>query len=253
MFLVLGLQLPYILKDIEGISKRSVLLDGVLFSAAVILLRFLWILPGEWLFSHIRPLRKVKARRVSAAEAFLLGWAGMRGVLSLAAAFSLPERLSNGEPFPYRDLIIFLTFCIIFSTLVVQGLTMPMLIRLLGLSKSRGIHEEERNARREMTSSALQRLETIREDSGGEPGEVFDYFEALYRERLAMIEGDLDGEPDAARIGSLMKRLHVGQQLRDAERSVAINLRNQNKIHEEVLRRLEYELDLLDARFVESE
>jgi monovalent cation/hydrogen antiporter len=253
VFLVLGLQLPYILKDIEGIGPRSVLIDGILFSLAVIFLRFVWILPGKWLIAHIRFLRRARTRSVSAAEAFLLGWAGMRGVLSLAAAFSLPERLSNGEPFPYRDLIIFLTFCIIFSTLVVQGLTMPMLIRMLGLSKSRGIHEEEREARRDMIMAALERLERFREDSGGELSEIFDYFEALYRERLAMIEGDLAGEPDAARIGSLLKRLHVGQQLRDAERAVAIELRNQNKIHDEVLRRLEHELDLLDARFAESE
>ena len=87
VFLVLGLQLPYILKDIEGIGKRSVMLDGLLFSAAVLLLRFLWIVPGEWLVSRLRRLRNVKARGISSAETFLLGWAGMRGVLSLAAAF----------------------------------------------------------------------------------------------------------------------------------------------------------------------
>ena len=185
VFLVLGLQLPYILKDIEGIGKRSVMLDGLLFSAAVTLLRFLWIVPGEWLVSRLRPLRNVKARGISSAETFLLGWAGMRGVLSLAAAFSLPERLSSGEPFPYRDLIIFLTFCIIFSTLVVQGLTMPMLIRVLGPLKEQRLHDEERDARRDMIGAALQRLEKIREDSGGEPRDVFDYFEVYYRERLA--------------------------------------------------------------------
>ena len=253
VFLVLGLQLPYILKDIEGIGKNNVMLDGILFSAAVLLLRFLWIFPGEWLLLRLRRLGRRKSTRVSSAEAFLLGWAGMRGVLSLAAAFSLPERLSSGEPFPYRDLLIFLTFCIIFSTLVVQGLTMPALIRMLGLSKSRSGHDEERDARRKMVAAALERLERIREDSGGEPREIFDYFEVLYRERLAMIEGVPDGDADSARIGNLVKRLHVGQQLRDAERSAAINLRNQNKIHDEVLRRLEYEIDLLDARFAESD
>jgi CPA1 family monovalent cation:H+ antiporter len=253
VFLMLGLQLPYILKNIEGISTRSVILDGALFSLAVIVLRFLWVYPGEWIISRIRQWRGEKVRRVTQGEIFLVGWAGMRGVLSLAAAFSLPEKLSNGAPFPYRDLIIFLTFCVIFATLVVQGLSMPSLIRLLGLAGGSGGYEEETLARRKMISAALKTLDRIRNEKNGQPKELLDQFETYYRQRLALLEHRGDGASGDPQTEILAYRRHVAQELRNAERSVALDLRNRNKIHDEVLRRLEHELDLLDARFAESD
>lgn len=254
VFLTLGLQLPRILKDISGISTRSILIDGVLFSLTVLGLRFLWIFPGEKLLFFIQRWRKTPLLPVSNAGIFLLGWAGMRGVLSLAAAFALPMRLANGDPFPYRDLIIFLTFCVIFSTLVVQGLTMPALIRRLGLSQPSTMQEEETNARREMLSAALETLRELRERNQTGDGGVFDYFEAYYRERLARTQHEAgEEENESARVASLIQRNYVGQELRNTERQVALRLRRRNKIHDEVLRHLEYELDLLDVRFAETE
>ncbi len=253
VFLTLGLQLPYILKDIEGISARSVILDGALFSLAVVILRFLWVYPGEWIASRIRRWRGRQARRVTTAEVFLVGWAGMRGVLSLAAAFSLPEKLSNGAPFPYRDLIIFLTFCVIFTTLVLQGLSMPALIRLLGLAGGSGGYEEESLARRQMISAALKTLDRIRKERRGPEKELLDQFETYYRQRLALLEHRDNGASGDPQTEVLAYRRHIAQELRNVERSVALDLRNRNKIHDEVLRRLEHELDLLDARFAESD
>jgi CPA1 family monovalent cation:H+ antiporter len=253
VFLMLGLQLPYILTDIQGISTRSVLVDGALFSLAVIALRFLWVYPGEAIVARIRDWRGKKIRRVSNAEVFLIGWAGMRGVLSLAAAFSLPEKLGNGASFPYRDLIIFLTFCVIFATLVVQGLTMPSLIRLLGLAGGTSGYEEETLARRQMISAALETLDRLRKEGGEAQKELLDQFEAYYRQRLALLERRQNGASGDPQTDVLARRRHVAQELRNVERSVALDLRNRNKIHDEVLRRLEHELDLLDARFAESD
>ena len=92
VFLVLGLQLPSILADIKGVSRNSIILDGAIFSAIVILLRFLWIYPGEWISRRVQLMLGRRERKTSGGELFLVGWAGMRGVLALAAALSLPER-----------------------------------------------------------------------------------------------------------------------------------------------------------------
>ncbi len=254
VFLVLGLQLPYILTDIKGVSARSVIVDGALFSAVVILLRYIWVYPAEWISQRVRKLTRRKLREISSGEVFLIGWAGMRGVLALAAAFSLPETLGNGTPFPFRNLIIFLTFCVIFATLVVQGLSMPVLIRLLGLGKSSAAYEEETAARQQMVSGALRALSRIRGDSPEDQKEILDHLESYYRHRLTLLERDRDnGAEHAGLVDHLERQRYVAQELRNVERSIALKLRNENKIHDEVLRRLEHELDLLDARFAESD
>ncbi len=253
VFLVLGLQLPYIVSDIGGVSARSVIMDGAIFSAVVVLLRYLWVYPAEWISRRLQRLRRRQARKVSSGEVFLIGWAGMRGVLALAAAFSLPEKLGNGAPFPFRNLIIFLTFCVIFATLVVQGLTMPLLVRLLGLGKSSAGYEEENLARQQMISGALRGLNRIRKESPEDQKELLDHLESYYRHRLRLIERDRDAGPEHEGLDRLERQRYVAQELRNMERSIAVKLRNENKIHDEVLRHLEHELDLLDARFSESD
>ncbi len=254
VFLVLGLQLPSILSEIKGVSTRSIIFDGALFSGVVILLRFAWVYPGEWISWRIQRLTHPNVRKAPPGEVFLLGWSGMRGVLALAAALSLPERLGNGQPFPYRNLIIFLTFCAIFATLVLQGLSMPTLIRMLGLAKGQAAYEEETTARRQMIAGALKALNNIRKEGKEQQSEVLSHLESYYRRRMASLERNRDGNHEGDKeLESLERQRYVAQELRNVERSTAIKLRDENKIHDEVLRRLEHELDLLDTRFAESE
>jgi monovalent cation/hydrogen antiporter len=242
VFLVLGLQLPAILAGIQGFSATNLFIAGTLFSVIVILLRMLWVFPGAWISARIQRLFNPRSRMaLSRRSVFLVGWGGMRGVLALAAALSLPERLNNGAPFPQRNLIIFLTFCAIFSTLVLQGLSMPPLIRRLGLSGVSASREEEHSARYEMTVAALQDLRE--QDEAGHYGQLEDY----YRRRLALLESGNGAEHLLAARNAEQVRV-TAQKLRNVERSVVLNLRAENKIHDEVARALEYELDLLDAR-----
>jgi CPA1 family monovalent cation:H+ antiporter len=242
VFLVLGLQLPAILAGIEGLSATNLLIAGTLFSGIVILLRMLWVFPGAWISARIQLLFNPRSRMaLSHRSVFLVGWAGMRGVLALAAALSLPERLKNGAPFPQRNLIIYLTFCAIFSTLVLQGLSMPLLIRRLGLSGVSGGREEEHTARYEMTVAALQALRE--QDEAARYAQLEDY----YRRRLALLESGSNAERTLAARNAEQVRI-MAQKLRNVERSVVLSLRAENKIHDEVARALEYELDLLDAR-----
>ncbi|HEY3938376.1 MAG TPA: cation:proton antiporter, partial [Bryobacteraceae bacterium] len=253
VFLVLGLQLPSILAGIQGESPTEVILAGALFSALVILLRMLWVFPGAWLSIRIqRLLLRRQTDAVSPRSVFLVGWAGMRGVLALAAALSLPIRLNNGAPFPQRNQIIFLTFCVIFATLVLQGLSLPMLIRRLGLAGASAGEQEESSARRQMVEAALQSLKQIREQNANGESSALSQLEEYYRRRLALLEGESADEPNEVARNAQRVRF-VAQELRDVERAVAMNLRNENKIHDEALRTLERELDLADARQARSE
>ncbi len=254
VFLVLGLQLPTILSQIGGFSPASLFAYAALFCAVVILLRLIWVFPSAWLIARLRSrFRSGLAEPFSKRAAFIVGWSGMRGVLALAAAISLPEKLNSGEAFPERNLIIFLTFCVIFVTLVLQGLSLPPLIRRLGLGGSTGGREEEETARREMISAALASLEKLRRENSPEQEGILDQLQLHYQRRLALLEEETN-EPSSPANGAVTReqvRQHdvMAHQLREIERSVALRLRNENKIHDEVLRELERELDLLEARY----
>ncbi|HET9696377.1 MAG TPA: Na+/H+ antiporter, partial [Terriglobales bacterium] len=155
VFVLIGLQLPYVLEAIHGIGKTNLFLYAASFSGFLILLRILWTFPGAH-FSYFirRRLLHQKERTPRAPQAFVVGWTGMRGVISLAAALSLPQMIA-GRPFMQRNIIIFLAFSVILVTLVLQGLTLPPLIRALGLAGVGGTDEEEKEARQAILQAAL--------------------------------------------------------------------------------------------------
>src|SRR5262249_50368036 len=166
VFVMIGLQLPFVLSRIREYRMSQLLLYGALFSALLIALRVVWLYPGAFFANFIR--RRVfhqNERYPSKAAIFIVGWTGMRGVIALAAALSLPETLSDGAVFPQRNLIIFLTFSVILVTLVLQGLTLAPLIRILGLAGQTGPEQEEREARRIILETALKHIKERRETS----------------------------------------------------------------------------------------
>src|SRR5262249_35549046 len=135
VFVLIGFQLRSVRAAIGQYSTWELARDAAIFSVLLILLRLTWVFPGTMLSYFIRrrflhqreklpPLRNI----------FIVGWTGMRGVVSLAAALALPATLANGAPLPHRALIVFLTFSVIFATLVFQGLTLPPLIRALHMA-----------------------------------------------------------------------------------------------------------------------
>jgi CPA1 family monovalent cation:H+ antiporter len=247
VFLLLGLQLPRILAEIQDVTNEQLLAYGALFSAFVIALRMACVLPGSAVSAWFRRrVLKQPAAEFSRKSAFLVGWSGMRGVLALAAAFSLPERLNNGQPFPHRSMIIFLTFAVIFATLVLQGLSMPVLIRQLGLSKGNTHARELELGRRYMVERALAALADMRTAWGGQDVGVLNIVEQTYRSRLVSLEPEAPNESALARAETRLLR-RIGNQLRETERKAAFTLCDEGKIDEEVLRSLQYELDLRDA------
>jgi len=251
VFVMIGLQLPFVLAGIREYRMSQLLLYGAIFSALLIALRVIWLYPGA-LFANIvrRRVFHQNERYPSRKSIFIVGWTGMRGVIALAAALSLPEMLSDGTPFPQRNLIIFLTFCVILVTLVLQGLTLAPLIRFLGLAGQSGPEEEEREARRIILEEALKHIKERREASESHNHHLaaaFDDALTKYKRRLSAVTGQsyeqhgIDAE-DHAHI------VDLGRQLVQIERETAVRLRNEGLISDQVLRQIEYELDLNETR-----
>lgn len=247
VFVLIGLQLPYVLDGIRDYGLLQLLTFGALFSALLIALRLIWVFPGARLsyFIHRRVLHH-RETPPPARHVFIIGWTGMRGVISLAAAIALPHTLANGAQFEQRNLIIFLAFSVILVTLVLQGLTLPPLIRALGLAGAASRDTEGEEARRAILETALGHLDRVRESEGTEFAKVFEALELHYRDCLATLtEEEVD-------IHSARHRrfVELSRELLQVERRTAIRLRNEGRINDELLRQLEHELDLAEARFL---
>jgi CPA1 family monovalent cation:H+ antiporter len=253
VFILIGFQLPYILAGIRQYSMRQLLVIGLVFSVVVILLRMIWVYPGAWVSYFIRRHFLHQHEQNSSGRAiFVVGWTGMRGVVALAAAISLPEMLADGSEFPQRNVMIFLTFCVIFVTLVFQGLTLPPLIRALGLAGLEGNDPEEADARRAMIEAAVAYLEHAKEDCAPIDVGVFDDMIRAQRRRMNSL--DQNEEVDAGyRPIDYRRWREVSRQVRSLQRAAILNLRNHQKISDDLMRKLEYEIDLVDAGYSSSE
>jgi Na+/H+ antiporter len=250
VFLLIGLQLPFVRGAIRDYGLDALLLSGAAFSGLVIALRLAWVFPGARFAYFIR--RRLLHQRETvppARQVLVVGWTGMRGVIALAAAMGLPHTLPGGAPFPERNLIVFLTFCVILATLVGQGLTLAPLIRLLGLAGAAGPRCEEREARRIAIESALAHLERSRPADRPDLAPIYDDLALHYRQRLADLTGkasSLEGTPVDPAHHSHYRDL--SRELVRVERDAAIRIRDEGRIDDDVLREIEHELDLTEAR-----
>jgi CPA1 family monovalent cation:H+ antiporter len=170
----------------------------------------------------------------------------MRGVISLAAAFALPFTLPNGSPFPARNYILFFTFCVILVTLVLQGLTLPLLIRALRLRESNEAEEEERTARMQANRAALELIDRLARECSV-PAEPADRLRAEYNERLAELERCAEDEDASGELATPHYRRLQLEALK-VERHTIIQLRNQRVINDDALRHIQRDLDLAETR-----
>jgi monovalent cation/hydrogen antiporter len=248
VFVLIGLQLRSVLQGVSEISTQKVILYGGLFSVLLIVIRLLWIYPGMYVAHLIRTrLLRQKVAWPGAGQVFVAGWTGMRGVIALAAAMSLPVVTASGSPFPHRDLIVFLTFSVILVTLVFQGLTLPPLIRLLGLAGSEGPKCGEQEARRLVLEATIAQLEDVRRSDTAGIDALYDDLARHYEHRLASMNGGR-AEQSAESVGHYSRYLEISREFLDVERSNALRLRNEGRITDEMLREMEHEMDLDEAR-----
>ena len=251
VFLLMGLQLPLILADIRGYSHARMLLYGAAFSAVLIALRLLWMYPAALITYKIRRYVQHQEEHVPPARGiFVLGWTGMRGVVALAAANSLPYTLANGAPFQQRNMIVFLTFSVILVTLVLQGLTLPAVMRMLGLNGEAKNGCDEGEARRLLIRRAMAHLEDCKPDDDDALQHAYDDILHQYEHRLESIVDCGPGIPAEDRHARSM--LNVMLETVQAEREELLGLRDDGRIDESIYRLLERELDLSESRFESS-
>jgi len=241
LFILVGLQLRPILEDLDGTAVAVLVGQGVLVSAMVVAVRLGWAFSVPYLVRLVDRRPSQRMRRVGAKDRLMLGWSGMRGAVSLAAALALPL------DFPMRNLILFLTFAVIFATLVVQGLTLPALIRRLRFDQDDAEEREELKARLAATYAALERLDELagadwtRDDTVERLHAMYEFRRRRLKERGGYLEND--GAEDRSLAYQRLLR-----ELLQAQRQAIVQLRNQGRISNDVMHRIERELDLEDTR-----
>lgn len=248
VFVLIGLQVSTVVRGLQHVSTARLALDAATFSALVIVLRMLWVVPGAKVSYFIRRrfLKQIDTPPTP-RELIVVAWGGMRGVVSLAAAIALPVTLTDGAPFEQRGRIVFLAFSIVLSTLVVQGLTLSPLIRLLGVSRGTGPDAEEQEARRSALHAALDHLDARRRKDSADFGGVYDELAQHLRHQLDDVERP-SGDGDAGSSPEHDRRAALSQELLRVQRRTLLRLRHNGRINDQLLRKLERELDLQDAR-----
>jgi Na+/H+ antiporter len=245
LFTLIGLQLPGILDALSGRSTATLIGYAAAVTAAVIAARFLWVVPGTYLTARFRRRRRPIQDPVKTA--ILLGWSGMRGAVSLAAALALPLTTDAGQPFPDRQLIIFLTFGVIFGTLVLQGLTLPAVVKTLGLEDEGRAEKEEAKARVYAAEAALARLEELAEEDWVRE-DTLERLRGLFGFRRERFSSRFDPESDGAIEDRSAAFQRLQRELLEAERNAVFELRRTGRIDDAVMRRVVRDLDLEEAR-----
>lgn len=251
VFVLIGLQLDEVIDAVKNDYSLGQLLGyAAAVSAAVILVRLAWVLPIAGLSRLPFFPRRLPVPRP--AELVVIGWTGMRGIVSLAAAVALPMSVTvDGDvvvPFAHRDLMVLLTFAVIFSTLVLQSLTLGPLIKWLGESMREGIAHEELVARMMIASAALSRLDAMGSEGPDDP--TLTRVRAKYLERLEAATRTARGDEDSTSGPDAGAEAALHRVAIDEERAALVRMRDAGEISEEVFRTLERELDFEEARLL---
>lgn len=248
IFVLLGLQMRNVLQGISAYPVSSLILYGVVISFVVIIIRFIWVVPAAL-------IPRALSKRIRQTEYFdrrnmvIFGWAGMRGVVSMAAALAIPLTLDDGTPFPQRYLVIYLTFCVILSTLVLLGLTLPWVIKKMGI-QPHSMAAEEYEVRTKVVSETIAHIE---ENLSLVQDELLHNIKSKYEvkyNRLQKTELPSNyfgkGQILTENIFNEFTQLQID--LINIERKTVDELHRQGKASEEILRKIERELDLEETR-----
>lgn len=256
LFVLLGQQLPSILANMGEYSLLEVLLYAALVYGVLVGVRLLSFLAEPYLHPVIDSILRTEYPRTSWRERLVMSWSGMRGAVSLAAALAIPFATAAGDPFPGRDLILFLTFAVILATLVLQGLTLGPLVNALNLKSDANADKlDELTARRAATNRALEALdrmskaETDSADPNGVSARNLETMRQQYEERIRRYEAGLSAGGTTQEYAENSRAWrNWRRRLLAAEREALISLRKRGEISQEAMRRVERDLDLEEAR-----
>jgi CPA1 family monovalent cation:H+ antiporter len=247
LFALIGLQLPSILDALTGYAGTKLVWWGVLVTGTVVVTRLVFVPVFTYLPKRIGGSFGGNNPAPPLNRSVVVAWAGMRGAVSLAAALAVPLTTNGGSSFPQRDLIVFLTFCVILGTLVFQGLTLPMLISVLGVEADHLDEKEEAKARIKAADAAIARLSEL-ESEDWVRDDTAERLRGLYGFRRNRFASRFDRDDDGAIEEQSLSYQRLRRELLDAERSELVNLRREGVISSDVERRLHRDLDLEDAR-----
>jgi monovalent cation/hydrogen antiporter len=241
VFVLIGLQLPLVLRDVGAQYDRSALVAlAVIVSAVTIVARVVWVFPATYLPRYLSARIRDRDPAPKPTYVAVVSWAGMRGVVSLAAALSLPADL------PGRSLVVYLTFAVILATLVLQGISLPWVIRMLGVRVDGESDAEERDARLTAAQAAVDEISRL-ERRWPDHQPLIDQLRTQYEHRVSHIEPDGDGPRDEAE-KELLEHRRIRHAVIEAERTAVIGMRDAGRISDDVLRRVERDLDLEELR-----
>ena len=256
IFLLIGLQLPAIVHNLSGYSTAQLIWWSAAVSGLVIVLRLVWVFPAtyipRWMSAAIR--RREPAPHPGGV--LVVAWTGLRGIVSLAAAFALPAMTASGAPFPFRDLFLLLASAVILSTLVIQGLTLRPLIRVLAIPLDRSSEAEQLHARVRAAESALARVNALSHQGATAP-EVVERVRGYFEDRLTEWRASLEVETGIAVVQRPETFRSIAEQrlwweVVRVQRETVIDLRRNGEIGDEALHELERDIDFLEARIVPS-
>lgn len=247
IFTLLGLQLPLVLKGLGDYSFSYLLLYGALISFIVILVRLFWVFPAAYFPRLLSPTIARRDPLPSWEFLFLLGWTGMRGIITLAAVLAIPLHLPSGVAFPHRELLIFITYCVIIATLILPAFTLPFLIRYLHVTSSQNKLKEEALARIQTLEGVLERLKNlaVKEQI---PDQVYKNFVKNIKHKRNIMRTQLDDTHYSMLTEEFIALQRLTLAALESQRTTLIKLRKSGQIHDEVFHLLMEELDLEELR-----
>lgn len=243
VFTMIGLQLPTILRQLGDVQLTQVCIWSLILTFGVIAIRFLWVFPATWLPRILVPGLAKRDPMPRAGAIVVIGWTGMRGIVSLAAALALPETLPDGRLFAERPLIIFLVYAVILLTLTIPTLTLPALLRFLKLEDPDERHNDEVKARVAMAQAAADRISQLREKSTYNENLLGD-FDRRYQRQLNRLAPNLESNAYSSLDPTEQQRRALLLELFESERGVLHQLRSGGDLYDEVYHHLGDELDL---------
>lgn len=250
VFALIGLQLPVVLKGLGEYRVGEAVLYATGVFAAVVAMRFVWVFPATFLPRALSGRIRAREPDTDWTAPVIVGWAGMRGVVSLAIAFSIPLTMHDGRPFPARNLVLFLTFTTVIATLVVQGLTLPPLIRVLKLPgrDARAETLAEAQAQSEASLAAERRLDALLADEANAlPPPLADRLRTVLERRRNSVWERLGGVNAVTGESADATYRRLSREMIGAEREVFVQLRDARRIDDEMMRTLLRRLDLEEA------
>ncbi len=242
IFILIGLQLGALRAAVPPDRLGPLLVGGILISVTAILVRLGWVPMIAAILRYLSSALRTRDPLPPWPHLFLVGWTGMRGIVTLAAAMALPVSINTAEPFPHRVEIILLSFMVILATLVLQGLTLAPLIRTLGVNEGSDGEREEMQAREHAAGAALTRLIMLHKQEWTQSDHV-ERLKVHYEQRMRRFASDADVDSDCKK-ETREAFLRLREETLTAERAALIQLRDDGTISDEVLHRLEHELDV---------